>query len=49
MLHVYADKPIGPSLINDMAERVVRNRKSAEAQEGLEAFLEKRQPNWQKG
>lgn len=48
MLHAYADKPIGPSLINDMAERVVRNRKSAEAQEGLEAFLEKRQPGWLK-
>ena len=49
MLHTYADKPIGPSLINDMAERVVRNRKSAEAQEGLDAFLEKRRPSWQKG
>lgn len=46
MLNRYANKPIGPSLIEDMAQRVVDSRKSEEAREGLAAFLEKRAPAW---
>ncbi len=30
----------------DLAERIARSRASAEGQEGLSAFLEKRAPSW---
>ncbi|MEM6534230.1 MAG: enoyl-CoA hydratase/isomerase family protein [Pseudomonadota bacterium] len=41
--------PIDRALIEDTAERIAAARASAEGQEGLAAFLEKRQPAWTEG
>ena len=41
-----ADGPIDQAMLNDTAQRIARLRTSDEGQEGLSAFLEKRQPNW---
>ncbi|TQV66173.1 enoyl-CoA hydratase/isomerase family protein [Exilibacterium tricleocarpae] len=40
------DRPITESLIADTSERIARIRVSAQGQEGLQAFLEKRKPNY---
>lgn len=42
-----AGKAITPELIADTSERIAAFRVSAEGQEGLGAFFEKRPPNWQ--
>jgi methylglutaconyl-CoA hydratase len=39
-------KPIDDGLIQDTAKRIAKKRVSAEGQEGVRAFLEKRKPNW---
>lgn len=46
MLNSYAGKPVGPALLDDMARRIIDSRRTDEAREGLDAFLEKRQPSW---
>ena len=42
-------KSITPALIDDTAQRIAQIRSTAEAKEGLSAFLEKRKPSWVKG
>ena len=42
----YANCEITPELIADSSKRIAETRGSAEGQEGLTAFLEKRKPNW---
>lgn len=38
--------PISPDLVDETARRIAALRATPEAKEGLEAFLEKRLPNW---
>jgi len=38
--------PLDDSMVEDTARRIARVRASAEGQEGLSAFLEKRRPRW---
>jgi methylglutaconyl-CoA hydratase len=45
IFHV-ADRPIEDVLIEDTAQRIAKSRASAEAKEGIAAFLEKRKPRW---
>ena len=40
------DGAIDEAMLEDTAARIARLRTSAEGQEGLSAFLEKRTPNW---
>ena len=40
------DRPIDPALIAMTAERIAEIRVSDEGQEGLDAFLAKRKPDW---
>jgi methylglutaconyl-CoA hydratase len=42
-----AFQPINDNLLKDTSERIAAIRVSAEGQEGLTAFFEKRAPNWQ--
>ncbi|MBM3393387.1 MAG: enoyl-CoA hydratase/isomerase family protein [Betaproteobacteria bacterium] len=41
-----AREPLGGDLIDDTAQRIARLRVSAEGQEGIAAFLQKRPPSW---
>lgn len=41
-----AGRDITPQLVEDTCERIAHSRVSAEGQEGLDAFLNKRQPGW---
>lgn len=41
-----ADTPVNEALIDDTAQRITDARASDEGKEGLDAFLEKRSPNW---
>ena len=41
-----ADKEVTPALIKHTCERIASIRVSTEGQEGLQAFLQKRRPNW---
>lgn len=41
-----AGKPIDGSLIEDTARRIAERRAHDEAREGIDAFLEKRKPDW---
>ncbi|MCW9033188.1 MAG: enoyl-CoA hydratase/isomerase family protein [Rhodospirillales bacterium] len=43
------DGEITDDMIDDVSDRIARQRASDEGQEGLGAFLEKRKPNWIKG
>ncbi|MCF8475054.1 MAG: enoyl-CoA hydratase/isomerase family protein [Emcibacter sp.] len=43
----YAGKPLSADMMEDSAERIAAIRARPEAREGLNAFLEKRKPNWQ--
>jgi methylglutaconyl-CoA hydratase len=45
IFHV-ADRPIADVLIEDTAQRIAKSRATAEAKEGIAAFLEKRKPRW---
>ncbi len=42
----YADQPLSAKIMQDSAERIAAIRARGEAKEGLNAFLEKRKPNW---
>ena len=46
LVYAVAGQPIGPELMAETARRIADRRLSAEGQEGLSAFLEKRKPNW---
>jgi methylglutaconyl-CoA hydratase len=46
LLRNLAGRPIGADLIDDTARRIASLRATAEAREGLTAFLDKRQPSW---
>ncbi len=41
-----ADRPITADMVEDTAKRIAKLRATAEAKEGLGAFLEKRAPSW---
>lgn len=43
-----ADRPVSFSLRAETADRIADRRVSAEGREGLQAFLDKRTPNWRK-
>lgn len=49
LIRAVKNRPINESVIEDTAGRIARLRASPEGKEGLEAFLEKRKPNWIKG
>jgi methylglutaconyl-CoA hydratase len=49
MIGAVANRPLTEELVEDTAQRISRLRCSDEAREGLGAFLEKRQPNWNLG
>jgi methylglutaconyl-CoA hydratase len=42
-----AKRALDAQLVEDTCERIARIRVSAEGQEGLQAFLNKRKPAWQ--
>jgi methylglutaconyl-CoA hydratase len=46
LISAVAWRPVNDSLIADTAERIARVRASKEGKEGLDAFLNKRVPNW---
>jgi len=46
LIQAVSQKPIDRAVIDDTARRIADIRVSAEGQEGLSAFLNKRQPNW---
>lgn len=46
LIKAVANQPLSTELIGDTAARIARVRVSAEGQEGLRAFLDKRKPNW---
>lgn len=46
LIHDFAGRSIDKALIAETGERIADLRASAEGQEGLSAFLEKRQPQW---
>ena len=46
LIGAVAGQPLSAELIEDTAQRIARVRASAEAREGMAAFLEKRRPNW---
>jgi methylglutaconyl-CoA hydratase len=46
LIGAVARRPMDKALLRDTAERIARQRASAEGKEGLGAFLEKRKPAW---
>ena len=46
LIRAVSGKPIEAAVIEDTAQRIAAIRASAEGQEGLGAFLQKRKPNW---
>ena len=46
LIHAVSGRPLGPKVIEYTVESIARIRVSAEGQEGLGAFLQKRKPNW---
>ncbi len=46
LIDAVANQHLSDALISDTAARIARVRVSAEGQEGLRAFLDKRQPSW---
>jgi methylglutaconyl-CoA hydratase len=46
LISAVAWKPITPAVIEDTAQRITRLRAGEEGREGMNAFLEKRKPNW---
>lgn len=49
LLREVARKPLSDALIADTAQRIAEVRASAEGQEGIRSFLEKRKPAWLPG
>ncbi len=47
LIDAVRSRPIDAGLASETARRIARVRASAEAQEGMSAFLEKRKPSWQ--
>ena len=47
LIRAVAWKPLSASVIEDTAQRIAMIRRSDEAREGMDAFLEKRPPSWQ--
>ena len=48
LVHEVSGQPINMALIRNTAERIARRRVSIEGQEGINAFLKKMPPSWQK-
>lgn len=48
LIRAVAKQSLTPAIIGDTVERIARVRVSPEGQEGIAAFLEKRQPSWVK-
>ncbi|MEH6544876.1 MAG: enoyl-CoA hydratase-related protein [Sneathiella sp.] len=46
LIYTVAGRPIAQEVINETAHRIAARRKTDEAREGIEAFLEKRKPSW---
>ena len=46
LIQAVSQKSIDQTVIDDTIRRIADIRVSAEGQEGLSAFLNKRQPNW---
>jgi len=46
LIRAVANRPVDAEVIEDTARRIANLRSTAEAQEGLSAFLEKRGPRW---
>jgi methylglutaconyl-CoA hydratase len=46
LIRAVANRPVDDELLEDTARRIATLRATAEAREGLAAFLEKRQPAW---
>lgn len=46
LIRAVANRPVSDALMEDAARRIAALRATPEAQEGLAAFLEKRQPAW---
>jgi methylglutaconyl-CoA hydratase len=46
LIRAVANRPIDDAVIEDTAQRIAALRASAEAREGLSAFLDKRRPVW---
>lgn len=49
LVFAVAHRTVDPALMTETARRIADRRVSAEGQEGLSAFLDKRKPNWLKG
>jgi len=47
LIHHVANHPLDPEVVAETARRIAEIRVSAEGQEGLSSFLEKRAPAWQ--
>ncbi len=45
-MHLDADRPVDEGMSEDTARRIAERRHSAEAREGISAFLAKRKPDW---
>lgn len=46
LIRAVNNQPINDNLVEDTAHRIAHLRATPEAQEGITAFLDKRQPNW---
>ncbi len=46
LIRAVAGKPVSAAVIEDTAQRIAMIRRSDEAKEGMNAFLEKRKPSW---
>lgn len=46
LLEFVAQRPIEPGVVAECAKRIATRRATAEAKEGVDAFLAKRAPNW---
>ncbi len=46
LIRAVDNKPIHDAVVEDTAQRIAQLRATPEAQDGLSAFLDKRQPGW---
>jgi methylglutaconyl-CoA hydratase len=46
LIFAVSSRPVDDELVEDTAKRIARLRKSPEGREGVNAFLEKRKPDW---